>query len=196
MRLRRLSLVREAKITNTIVSFLFCLAAISYIIWYKDNNKAVLTWVIFLTCILVAGAKLFGYFSNDAYKLAFQFDFAIGILTAILGISTLIEPDVIISNLPLVVGVYALLDGLFKIQISIDAARFGFMYWGILLLSGIVLTIASIVALMWHYYSSGNTSPYYIGTLMLLTALESGFVTIYTVKVRAKKKNVEDKFDF
>ncbi len=196
VKIKRLSLVREAKITNTAVSALFCLAAIAYIIWHREENTEVLKWVICVTCILVAGAKMFGYFSNDAYRLAFQFDFAVGVLTAIVGIAALVLTDVIIANFPIVVGAYSLLDGLLKIQIAMDAKKFGFSRWFILLMTGILLALLSIGALVWQYYSGGGASPYYVGVLMLLTALESGYVTIYTVRVRAKKKNVEDRFDF
>ena len=47
--------------------------------------------------VLYGTIKLLGYFSNDLYRLAFQFDLAVGILSIILGMLLILRPDAVLS---------------------------------------------------------------------------------------------------
>lgn len=85
-------------------------------------------------CMILYGViKLAGYFSKDLFRLAFQFDLAFGILLLALGIITLARPEFTISFLCVMLGIPLLADGLFKIQIAIDAKRFGITRWWLIL---------------------------------------------------------------
>ena len=75
------TLVREAKFINFLASLLLFTAG--FILLFVPLTAAslgmkILVGVLF---IVIGGAKMLGYFSNDLYRLAFQFDFAIGIFS-------------------------------------------------------------------------------------------------------------------
>ena len=77
--------------------------------------------------------KLIGYFSKDLYRLAFQFDLAFGILLIALGLALLIKPESAMNILCMILGIEIIADGLFKIQTSLDAKRFGLNTWWLML---------------------------------------------------------------
>ena len=93
--------------------------------------------------------KITGYFSKDLYCLAFQFDFASGILLIVLGIITLcIGSRFEGTSLLNALGVLVLIDSLLCIQTALDSKRFGLSSWKyILILSMIAGTLAVIVIL-------------------------------------------------
>lgn len=77
--------------------------------------------------------KITGYLSKDLFCLAFQYDFACGILLLVLGIVVLVTSQKFKGNLLSAVGVLILLDSLLCLQTSIDAKKFGLSSWPVML---------------------------------------------------------------
>ena len=67
----------------------------------------------------------YGIFAKDAYQLAFQFDLALGIVIAIVGIVFVCRTARVVQLLSTCIGIVMLVDATFKIQTSIDSKRFG-----------------------------------------------------------------------
>ena len=89
--------------------------------------------VLGIAMILFGIIKVIGYFSKDLFRLAFQYDLAFGILITLLGIATMARPDGLLEFLCMVIGILILADGLFKIQMSMDARQFGIHKWWLIL---------------------------------------------------------------
>lgn len=71
---------------------------------------------------------------------------AFGILLIALGIVTLARPNGAMSFLCIVFGIPVLADGLFKIQISLDAKRFGIGQWWLVLLLAALTCVIGLLA--------------------------------------------------
>ncbi len=83
--------------------------------------------------LLVFGIlKLIGFFSNDLYRLAFQYDLSFGTLLLAIGFVALVRPAAVLQFLCTAMGLYILGDGLFKIHLARDAKRFGISRWWII----------------------------------------------------------------
>lgn len=138
------------------------IACIGYIlisiVFYVTGFLCILSPEVIQSCyrilagiILIAYGiiKITGYFSKDLYCLAFQFDFASGILLIVLGIITLcIGSKFEGTSLLNALGVLVLIDSLLCIQTALDSKRFGLSSWKcILMLSMIAGTFAVIVIL-------------------------------------------------
>ena len=101
--------------------------------------------------------KIIGYFSNDLYCLAFQYDFACGVLLIVLGITLLcigdrFEGTFIYTGL----AVLILLDSLLGIQTSIDSKRFGLSSWAtILALSVLTGTLGAVLLVKVTVWAAG-----------------------------------------
>lgn len=78
--------------------------------------------IIFGIYMIIYGAvKIMGYFAKDAYQLAFQFDLALGIVIAIVGIVFVCRTARVVQLLSTCIGIVMLVDATFKIQTSIDS---------------------------------------------------------------------------
>lgn len=156
---RSVAPMRAAKIGYIVLSVLFCLLGAALWVWPKLST---LLFGRFLgVCMVLFGVvKLVGYFSKDLYRLAFQYDLAFGILLLALGVVALTKPDSTIHFFGILIGVCVLTDGLFKVQMSMDAKAFGLPRWWLILLLAL-LSCGFGVALV---FRPGESLP-------LLTAL-------------------------
>lgn len=136
--------------------------------------------------LIVSGiVKLGGYLSRDLYQLAFQFDLAFGILMMALGFIILVRPEHTMSLLCIILGTAVLADGLFKIQTSIDARRFGLKTWW-LILPLAILTSAAGMTMMLCPSQSARVLVTIMGISLLAEGMLSLCVALCTVKVLQK----------
>ena len=131
MKMRSVAPMKIAKIGYIVVSVLFCIAGILFIALPEISTKIV-GIEIGIAAIVFGIVKLIGYFSKDLYRLAFQFDLALGIFTVLIGIVFLLHPQWLISAIPFFVGIFVLVNGLFTFQTSLDSKRFGMKYWWVM----------------------------------------------------------------
>ncbi len=181
--------IQKAKWCYIICSILFCLFGLCLIIWPTISAKT-LCYVLGGIAILYSLTKIIGYFTRDIYRLAFQFDLALGIFFAVLGLLLLLQPSYILALLPVIIGLLIFVDGIFKVQTAIDAKRFGLTkWWGILL--GAVLCIALGIFLIFSPLEGGKVLMILIGVSLLVDGLQNLFNAIYTVKILNHAKTVD-----
>lgn len=189
--MQKFDIVKQAKIVNIII-FSF-MAAIGIFFWiFAPLPTLVEVIMLSVLCILVGGAKILGYLSNDLYRLAFQFDFAIGLFLIAIGILSLIFEREDVLNLARLFGIYVLIDGLLKVQTSFDAKKFGISKWFIMLITSLLVVAAGIVTLI-APYEEHLSQIFILCVSLLVDGLVNIWITAYTVRVRAKKKNFEER---
>ena len=179
------ALVRTAKIVSLVLSGLLLALGIILIFW-SDELSAILRFFFAVLSILLGGAKILGYFTNDLYRIAFQFDLAMGSLVALFGLLLLLKPETAMLLLTNAVVIYVLLDGLMRVQTAVDAYRFGMPYWYLLLSFSLLLVLGALSVFVF-----GDEGHRFIlmGLLLIADAGLYAFVTAYTVRVRVRKKN-------
>ena len=89
----------------------------AYLIARPEQSFSIACYAIGTVLVVYGIIKLIGYFTKDMYQLAFQFDFAMGILSAIVGCLLLFHWEHILRAFPTFVGILILIDGVFKIQV-------------------------------------------------------------------------------
>lgn len=129
--------VRMARDGYILISVIFYICGITYMVLPSIPPLAV---CIISGIILIAYGivKIIGYFSDDRYCLAFQYDLACGLFLIALGIIILACNMRICQHLSTGLGLLILLDALLKIQISKDAQKFGLETWKRILICSII----------------------------------------------------------
>lgn len=188
------NIVKSAKITNVISACIMVLSGAVLVI-FPEMEELILPQRIALSVLfaLIGGAKLLGYFSNDLYRLAFQFDFAIGIFCWIMTLLIILAPARVVPMIPTLLAVYVVLDALLKIQISTDARGFGMSCWVGMIVSSVFLFLVSILtvaSIYWQWLPETRA----VGIALAIDGLENGWITAYTVRVRARKKHLSEHF--
>ena len=191
--MKRPSTILGAKITAVAVAGLL-LAIGAFLIFYPEAEMQWAKYIVGPGCILMGGARLFGYFCNDLYRLAFQTGFAAGAFCILVGVLFIIAPENALTLSPYVVGFFAMIDGLIKLQTAMDARTFGMSKWVILIISAVVVVILGFVTVILSV-TSGETTLW-LGLCLLVDGAENMWDTMYTVRVRARKvgREISERF--
>lgn len=180
-----IDIVRQAKILNISVALVMC--GMGVLLFCPLFSAPVEKIIIGILCLSVGVAKLVGFFSHDVYRLAFQFDLAIGLFALILGTLFLVSPEEFDRALPTSVGIYAILESVMKLQIGLDARRFGMARWRSMVISAVVLCTVGILTVI-SFYSDEFREAVMLPLALIAVGMENAWITAYTVRVRSRKK--------
>ena len=129
--------MQTAKAGYIVISAVLGLLGI-FLMRQPDVSTAAVGTAAGVLLVIFGIIRLIGYFSRDLYRLAFQFDLAVGILLLILGIILLTKPQDLLHFLCVVTGMYVTADGLMKLQTAHDAHRFGIASWWMILAAALL----------------------------------------------------------
>lgn len=107
-----------------------------------------------------------------------------GVITAGLGIFTLAKPQVVASFLPIVFGIFIVVDGLSRIGSAIDLAkRKGQKWWVLLLLS--IVSVALGILLVLHPFGAAVSVVMVCGILLIVEgAMNLGCILYAAMELR------------
>lgn len=169
------------------------LIALGGVIIMFPGISATAICVISGAVLLAFGAvKLIGYFSNDLFRLAFQFDLALGLLSIALGIIVITHPSNVVAVAPVIIGVYLTADGVFKLQTAFDSKRFGVKLWWLILILAL-LTCAAGILLIADPFDGALALMTLLGISFIVDGVQNIFVVLSTVKTNRKKGSKSDK---
>lgn len=173
--------MRVAKIGYIVMSAALCVLGIVMLCHPDFSIQAV--GAVMGICLMAFGVvKVIGYLSRDLYRLAFQYDLAFGLLSLSLGILVLIKPGNLMTVLCLALGITILADGLFKVQIAVDARAFGLRPWW-LILALAVLTGALGLALVFRPTESASMLVALLGVSLLAEGILNLSTVLSAVKI-------------
>lgn len=178
--------IRAAKSGYIATSMLWCAAGLLLIFLPGTSVK--------LLCMAAGGLltvcgiiKIIGYFSKDLYRLAFQFDLALGLLCLLLGLILLCNPVGFTTFVHFLIGIVVLTDSMFKLQTAFDAKRFGISNWWVIGLTSL-LTGACGVLLVLNPFGGAKLIMRLIGITALLEGVLNLLVAVYAVKIQKQGK--------
>lgn len=179
--MRSVASMKVAKIGYIVLSIALCSFGILLI---ANPEISISAFGLFTgACLIIFGAvKIVGYFSKDLYRLAFQYDLAFGIMMIALGIMVILEPDNVIETICIALGIAFLMDGLLKIQIAIDAKKFGIHPWWLIFAMAIMAVVIGIL-LVFRTAESARTLMILLGTSLLADGILNLITVLTTVKI-------------
>ena len=136
--------IKQAKWCYIICSVLLIAAGV-YIMVRPYASAIIFCRVIGAVSLFYGVSKILGYFSHDLYNLAFQFDLALGVFTLIFGLILLLRSARVVAFMPAILGVFVLVDGVFKLQTAVDAKRFGLSNWWLILLGSLICALFGLL---------------------------------------------------
>ena len=163
------------------VSALFCVLGVVLFI----TAERCVPWIgraLGIGMVICGAIKLGGYFSKDLFRLAFQYDLAFGILLIAVGIITLCHPGEAMTFLCVMFGIPVLADGLFKIQVAVEARRFGISQWWLVLLLAVLTGVIGLLLVL-RPAEGARVMVMLMGASLLLDGALNLSVALCAVKV-------------
>ena len=179
-------LVRAAKVGYIFASIITMLVGLVLIIW-PELSVSMICMVMGAIIMLSGAAKLFGYFTNDLYRLAFQFDLALGILTMLLGALMIFMPSKFSQFLFIAAAIYVIVNGLFTLQTAIEAKRFGLRKWWVLLAGAILSGLIGVLLLIKPFESAAAITRL-VGGALIADGLQNLVVAALTIRIRTENR--------
>ena len=178
--------MRIARAGYIVMSVVFCAVGVLFIT-LPEHSAVMIGRALGAAMIVFGIVKLVGYFSRDLFRLAFQYDLEFGILLIALGIISLLRTGNVIDFICMTMGVAILADGLFKIQISVDARRFGIPSWWTVLLLAIAAGGVGLL-LIFRPWESVQVLTVLLGIALLAEGILNLCVAVSTVKIVANQR--------
>ena len=166
----------------------FFIASGILFIFLPEVTLTVLCRVIGIIMMVFGAVRLVGYFSEDLYRLAFQYDLEFGIVLAILGLLVVIYPEKAVNVLCLAYGIITLTDALFRIRIAFEAKRFGIRVWWIVFAFAILTGLVAAV-LMFRPGESARIITVLLGVSLVAEGFLSALVAFSSVKVMDERED-------
>ena len=173
---------KRAKWGYLIFSVLLCMMGLALILWPEISAE---TFCLLIGAVsLVYGiVKIVSYFTQGARAYSFfQFDLAGGIFLVILGMVFLVHPTYILTVLPVVIGFYMIIDGVEKVETSIDAKRYGLRAWWLILVCALLCAGLGVYLLL-NPFEGGALLMMMLGIAILFDGVQNIFDAIYTAKM-------------
>lgn len=177
------AIVKSAKIMHLCSAVIFLVAGLLLaLVPDFDDSGFFRNALVGIASIVIGITGIYGYFSNDMYRLAFQQDFALGIFNVIFGILLIINPVQLSVLLPTAISILTLLDGGNKSQMALEGKSFGIRKWYWVLVSAILEIAAGLVLILLAYHELDVRA--WMGIAMGLVGVVNFWTTMYTVRVR------------
>ena len=190
--MRSLWPVKLAKSGYILLSLLLCVLGVVLIACPLFSAK-LLCYILGGLLMVYGAIKIVGYFSKDLYRLAFQFDFAFGMLLCLVGLLMILFPEGGLTVIYTVIGIIVLADGLFKIQTAFEAKKFGIDKWWAILLFAVASALLGLVLVLNPVKTAGFIMVL-LGVSLILEGILNFLVALLTVRIM--KNQIPDGFDF
>ena len=134
-------------------------------------------------------------FVRDIEGVAVRYDFAVGAFTVIVGALLLWRAPTMVGILSVVIGLFILVDCVFKLQVAIDSRRMGASSWWVTLLFTCVCMVMGFL-LVFDPFSGQQVLATVMGISLIADGLQNLCTVIYAaVFVKDVKDAVRDMVD-
>ena len=130
-----------------------------------------------IAAILFGIVKLIAYFLREVKGIGLNYDLSIGVLGIAAGIFLLVGKDRVIDLLQIVIGIYLVVDSVFKLQTSVDAKRLGVGGWWVSLILSLACAAFGVVLAL---RVGSNILMILIGVALIVDGLQNLCLVIFS----------------
>lgn len=171
-------------------SILYIMIGIILLLFPEMSLKIVCA--IFGTVILAIGLiKIFTYFKNRDIGFIGQLGLVIGIIISVMGGFLLLQPDVILSILPIIIGIYIIFDSLQNFKQAMELYKAGYdKWWSMLLLAAVLIILGAVIVI--NPFQTVALSVRFIGAIFVFNGITNIVSIIFTSRQVKKVNTVID----
>lgn len=167
------------------------LLGLALLLWPEASLR--LVCYLFGAVILVKGLlSIWGYVRAEERFFFDYFGLVFGIAASALGVFLLLQPDTVVSVLPILVGVYVIVDAVVRLQSAFELRAMGYgRWWGFLILAG--LSVALGVLMVVNPFETVQLLVMAIGVILLVEGALSLISAVYAaVLLRGLERTARD----
>lgn len=135
-----MSSVKKFRWGYLLISLVLCAVGLCFII-YPNNSIKIGSYIIAAAAMLVGIILAIKVLADRKRDFSFATSIFSAVLTVACGVVALIIPNEIFKLYPMLIGLFIILDGSFKLQTVINAKRYKIKCWWLLLLFAVISII-------------------------------------------------------
>jgi len=166
--------------------FLMALGVITFV--WPEITAATICSAIGAASVVFGIIKILTYFMREIKGVALNYDFSVGALAVIAGLILLISRERVVDLLQIVIGIYLVVDSVFKLQTALDAKRLNVGGWWLSLIVTIACLALGVVLIV---KIGGDYLMVLIGAALIADGLQNLFLVIFSAvaeKALARKQ--------
>lgn len=113
-----------------------------------DTMERTLGYMLGIVLIIAGGLSMVSYLMREAHENYYRNDFVYGLAGIIIGIIVLLKVEIIISLIPLFLGILVAISGCAKLQDVVDMKRMGYGNWVVMLVLALINLIIGLVLIL------------------------------------------------
>lgn len=160
------SVYQRLKNSYIVIAVAYVVFGLSLLI-KPEMSTNIICFAVGALCLIYSIATLIKYFIGDKKRYYVEPNFILPVLMLVFGLVIIFKPGIIISILPVVVGIVMVVSGVIKLQDSFNLKKYAFPRWWVVLMFAFVSIVLGIVILI---------NPF--GTGLLFTRIVGLFFTI------------------
>ena len=159
------SIIQDMKQNYFVNAVIMIILGLVLVIW--PHILGVMLCYLLGGALIVMGAiQLIGFLRGERLGFYNKFSMFMGIVLVLLGIWICTQPRIVLSIIPVVVGIIVLIHGLMDIQYTLDIKRTGSTKWWIALIAAILTLIVGLL-LVFNAFTAYEISMIMLGIAML-----------------------------
>lgn len=189
-----MNVFKRIKWTYVLLSVFFLVLGL-LLVCNPDTSMTTICRILGGISLAFGVVKIVLYFVRDIEGVAVRYDFAVGAFTVIVGALLLWRAPTMVGILSLVIGLFILVDCVFKLQVAIDSRRMGASSWWVTLLFTCVCMVMGFL-LVFDPFSGQQVLATVMGISLIADGLQNLCTVIYAaVFVKDVKNAVRDVVD-
>ena len=182
------------KWTYVIVSVFFLALGILMIVRPETSLTMICRGLGILTAVFGA-IRILQYFLRMPEGIGQRYDLAGGLFCLLIAVLLIFRAREVAAILSVIVGIFILIDSVFKLQIALDAHRTGVTSWGMMMLLACVSLLLGIL-LVFDTLKGQAILSIMMGAALIFDALVDLFTVFYVTRVAKNIKSaVRDAID-
>lgn len=168
--------VKNFKIGMIVWSVCYMLLGILLCIW-PGISLQVIAFVFAFLILAYGVTRVVGFFWKADMGLPYRYDLCIGVLDILLGVLMLRYPAALVTLLPVAAGVFILIDGLTRVQISLELRSWGYSRWWVHFLLSLLTAMLGGM-LLFNPFEGAAVLVIYLGASLLCTGAGGVFTAV------------------
>ncbi len=150
------SLVKSSYITSSILILLGLVLVVK-----SEETLKVISYLVGGVLITLGIVAFIKFFKNSEKNIPDNFDIIYGIVTIVFGIFIIINPKLVASIIPFVLGAWILFKSAFKVAYGFELKGKNNPIWKTTLITSGISALVGIINSIYAYWSSFNSLWYY-----------------------------------
>jgi uncharacterized membrane protein HdeD (DUF308 family) len=171
-----MKILKELKWDAMLKGVLYILGVVALVV--PETMEKTLGYLLGIVLIVAGGVSIIGYLIREAHENYYRNDFVYGLAGIVIGIIVLLKVEIIISLIPLLLGILVTVSGCAKLQDVVDMKRMNYGNWVLMLILSLI-NLALGLVLIFNPFKAATLLFRVIGIGLIFSGVTDCVTTIY-----------------